>query len=78
MGYNCHLYIMSSGCNNTYNEETGLVHHTDYDAEGRHSFDYDPLTGDVTHDHSVSNEDQDEKIQWPDSNIWDELENESK
>jgi hypothetical protein len=69
---------MSSGCNNSYNEGTGLVHHTDYDDEGRHSFDYDPLTGDITHDHSVSNENQDEKIQWPDSNIWDELENESK
>ena len=69
---------MSTGCNNTYNEETGLVHHTDYDDDGRHSFDYDPLTGDVTHDHSVSNENQDEKIQWLDSNIWDELENESK
>jgi len=68
---------MSSGCNNTYNEETGLVHHTDYDDDGRHSFDYDPLTGDVTHDHSVSNENQDEKTQWPDSNIWDELEKDS-
>ncbi len=68
---------MSSGCNNKYNEETGLVHHTDYNDYGRHSFDYDPLTGDVTHDHSVSNENQDEKIQWPDSNIWDELEKES-
>ena len=65
-------------CTEVYNEETGLVHHTDYDDDGRHSFDYDPLTGDVTHDHSVSNEDQDEKIQWSDSNIWDELENESK
>ena len=68
---------MSTGCNNTYNEITGLVHHTDYDDDGRHSFDYDPLTGDVTNDHSVSNENQDEKTQWPDSNIWDEIEKDS-
>ena len=63
---------MSKGCNNSYNENTGLVHHTDYNDEGRHSFDYDSLTGNITHDHSVSNEDQDEKIQWPDSNLWDD------
>lgn len=65
---------MSTGCSNKYNEENGTIHHTTYDNDGRHSFDYNPLTGDVTHDHSVSNEDQDEKVQWPDSNIWDEIE----
>lgn len=68
---------MSTGCNNTYNEENELVHHTDYDDNGRHSFDYDPLTGDVTCDHSISNENQDEKTQWLDSNIWDEIEKDS-
>lgn len=63
---------MSTGCKNSYNENTGLVHHTDYKDEGRHSFDYNPLTGDITHNHSVSNENQDEKKQWPDSNMWDD------
>lgn len=63
---------MSKGNNHTYNEDTELVHHTDYDDDGRHSFDYDPLTGDVIHDHSVSNENQDEKVQWPNSNLWDD------
>ena len=63
---------MSSGINSKYNEQTGKVHHTDYNDEGRHSFDYDPLTGDITKDHSVSNENQDKKVQWPNSNMWDD------
>lgn len=64
---------MSTGCSNKYNEETGTIHHTTFDDEGRHSFDYDPLTGDVTHDHSVNNHPHHVK-EWPDSNIWDEIE----
>lgn len=63
---------MGSGNNQSYDEEKGTVHHTDYNDEGRHSFDYDPLTGDITNDYSVSNENQDEKEQWPDSNMWDD------
>ena len=64
---------MSTGCSNKYNEKTGQVHHTDYNDYGRHSFDYDPLTGDITHDHSKAKE-TGHKEQWPDSNIWDEIE----
>ena len=64
---------MSTGCNNKYNEENGTIHHTTFDNEGRHSFDYDPLTGDVTHDHSVTNKPHHVE-KWPDSNIWDEIE----
>lgn len=62
---------MGSGNNHTHDEEKG-THHTDYNDEGRHSFDYDPLTGAITNDHSVSNENLDEKIQCPDSNMWDD------
>lgn len=64
--------IMGSGNNHKYDEQNGTVHHTDYTDEGRHSFDYDPLTGDITKDHSVSNDNQDEKVQWPNSNMWDD------
>lgn len=67
---------MSTGCNNKYNEKTGQVHHTDYNDDSRHSFDYNPLTGDVTHDHSVNNKPH-HKQDWPDSNIWDEIEKDS-
>lgn len=60
------------GNNHKYNEQTKTIHHTDYDKDGRHSFDYDPLTGNITRDHSVSNQNQDKKKQWPDSNMWDD------
>ena len=50
---------MSTGSKNTYNQESGLVHHTNYDETDKHSFDYNPITGEVTRDHSVSNDDQD-------------------
>lgn len=63
---------MSKGNNHTYNEETRLVHRTDYDDGGRCSFVYDPFPGVVTHVLSVSSENQDEKIQWPNSNLWDD------
>ena len=59
-------------------KDKNLFHTTNYDDNGRHSFDWDPITGNVTRDHSVSNENQDVKIQWSDSNIWEELERESK
>ena len=36
---------MGSGNNHKYDEDKGTVHHTDYNDEGRHSFDYYPLTG---------------------------------
>lgn len=55
-----------------------LFHTTNYDEDGRTSFDWNPVTGDVTGDHSVPNENQDAKIQWVNSNIWDELKKESK
>lgn len=64
--------MMSMGSKNTYNQESGLVHHTDYDENGRHSFDYNPTTGEVTRDHSVSNNDQDKKVQWSNSSLWDD------
>ena len=51
------------GNNHKYNEQTKTIHHTDYDKDGRHSFDYDPLTGNITRDHSVSNQNQDKKKQ---------------
>ena len=63
---------MSTGYSNKTNDD-GTIHCTNYDDEGRHSIDYDPVTGDVTHDHTVSNDDQDYKEQWLDSNFWDDL-----
>lgn len=63
---------MSTGYNNKTNDD-GTIHCTNYDDDGRHSIDYNPVTGDVTHDHTVSNDDQDYKEQWPDSNFWDDL-----
>ncbi len=50
---------MSTGGKNTYNQESGLVHHTNYDETDKLSLDYNPITGEVTRDHSVSNDDQD-------------------
>lgn len=50
----------------------GYFHTTNYDENGRHSFEWDPITGDVVRDHSVSKEDQDKKVNWPNSNLWDE------
>lgn len=70
---------MSSGTKTTVSKkDESMYHTTTYDEYGRHSCDWDPVTGNVTRDHSVSNENQDVKIQWPDSNFWDELEKESK
>lgn len=66
------LFVMSKGNNHTYRKEIGLVHHTDYDDQGRHSFDYNPTTGEVTRDHSVPNKNQHKKVQWPNSNLWDD------
>ncbi len=70
---------MSTGTHTSrYYEDSGTYHTTTYDDNGRHSFDWDPLTGDVTGDHCVSKEDQDYKEDFPNSNIWEELENDSK
>ena len=70
---------MSSGTKTQVSKnDESMYHTTNYDEYGRHSFDWNPETGDVTRDHSVSNENQDIKTQWPDSNIWEELEEESK
>lgn len=69
---------MSTGYNNKFDEENGTIHCTHYDDYGRHSMDYDPLTGDTTKDHSVSNGNQDDKKQWDESNIWDELAKDDK
>jgi hypothetical protein len=63
---------MGLGSSHHYNEDSGTVHHTDYNDEGRHSFDYDPQSGAITNDHSVSNDNQDVKTNWPDSNMWDD------
>ena len=63
---------MSTVYNNKTNDDS-TIHCTNYDDDGRHSIDYDPVTGDVTHDHTVSNENQDYKEQWLDSNFWKDL-----
>lgn len=66
---------MSEGIHTSdFYEDSGTYHTTSYDDDGRHSFDWDPLTGDVTGDHYVSNENQDEKTNYEDSNMWDDLE----
>lgn len=53
-------------------KEEGKFHTTTYDNEGRNSFEWDPITGNVTRDHSVSKQNQDVKTQWPNSNLWDD------
>lgn len=63
---------MSTGYSNKINND-GTIHCTNYDDAGRHSIDYDPVTGNITHDHTVSNENQDYKEQWIDSNFWTDL-----
>lgn len=70
---------MSSGVHtNRFDEASETYHTTCYDNEGRHSFDWNPTTGDITKDHSVSNENPDKKEQWSDSNIWKDLEKDSE
>lgn len=77
-GYN-RTKSMSSGTKTTISKkDENMYHTTTYDENGRHSCDWNPVTGDVARDHSVSNENQDKKIQWPDSNFWDDLDKESK
>ena len=67
---------MSTGTHTSdYYEDNGTYHTTTYDDDGRHSFDWDPNTGDVTGDHCVLNENQDEKYDFEPSNMWDDLKN---
>lgn len=69
-----------TGCTYSWHPESNTVHHTDWKAKDdsigypgeRHSFDYNPFTGDVTKDHSVNNASPDDKVEWDDWNLFEE------
>lgn len=70
---------MSEGTHTSrYHEDTETYHTSNYDNDGWRSFDWNPETGDITGDHYRTVETPDDKANYPDSNIWDDLDKDDR